>query len=112
MKLSEYREAFEKLGIHVAAMTYDDHAVSRKFTEKNDLHYPILKDIDAQHVKRFGILNENYEPGHRAYGIPHPGMFLVDDEGIIRAKFAEEDYRDRPAFEEVLKVARSMVNGD
>ncbi len=109
MELSKYRSRFDALGIRVVAMTYDDHEVSRKFSERSHISYPILKDVDARHVSAFGILNEAYERGHRAYGIPHPGMFLIDADGTIRAKFAEEDYRDRPAFDNVLEAARAMV---
>lgn len=61
---------------------------------------------------RLGILNEKYMPGHRAYGIPHPGMYLIDSEGIIRAKFAEADYRDRPSFEAVIQFIEEMPEGD
>ncbi|MBD3648787.1 MAG: redoxin domain-containing protein [Pseudomonadales bacterium] len=109
MKLSEFESRFQELGINVVGMTYDPNDVSRKFSEQNDITYPILRDVNAHYVRAFGILNEAYEPGHRAYGIPHPGMFLIDGAGVIRAKFAEEDYRQRPEFEMVLEAAREMV---
>ena len=50
----------------------------------------------------------DYEPGHRVYGIPYPGIFLVDPNGVIQAKFAEESYRDRPDFANVLEAAANL----
>ena len=90
-------------------MTYDDYPDALKFFKQNDLTIPILKDVNVQHVNSFGILNQKYEPGHWAYGIPLPGIFLVDKNGMIRAKFAEQDYRDRPDLENVLEAIRTMV---
>ncbi|HIL95900.1 MAG TPA: redoxin domain-containing protein [Pseudomonadales bacterium] len=91
-------------------MTYDDYPDALKFHEQHELAIPILRDVNVQHVNSFGILNDKYEPGHWAYGIPLPGIFLVDKNGTIRAKFAEEDYKDRPDLENVLEAARAMVS--
>jgi len=109
VQLSEYRSKFEALGIRVAAITYDPNETSRKFSEKHGIEFPIFRDVNAKYVRQFGILNEKYEPGDWAWGIPHPGMFLVDGDGVIRGKFAEEDYRKRPAFDIVLEAAKEMV---
>jgi peroxiredoxin len=59
-------------------------------------------------VNALGILNEDYEPSSRAYGVPHPGIFLLDPNGVIRAKFAEEGYRARPDFDSVLEAAANL----
>lgn len=109
MELSAYKAEFESLGFKVAAMTYDSLSITAKFTKKNNINFPILHDIDAQHVKSFGVLNMNYELGHRVYGIPLPGILLLDADGVLLAKFAEEDYKDRPDFTLVIEAARKAV---
>ena len=68
---------------------------------------PMLYDEDSAHIKAMGILNMQYEPGNRAYGIPYPGIFVLDNNAIIRAKLAEEDYRIRPDFSLVLEAAQA-----
>ncbi|MFT5208320.1 MAG: peroxiredoxin [Flavobacterium sp.] len=110
MQLSKFEKDFEKLGIKAVSMTYDKNADIVKFAKKEGIKFPLLSDVDAQHVIRFGILNKDYEPGHRAYGIPYPGIFLVDDKGIIVEKFAEEGYRARPPWDMILERAKSMAN--
>ncbi len=109
MELSERQAAFTDLGIQVAVMTYESQEIHLNFTKQHDIGYPILSDLDARHVKAFGILNEAYAPGHRVYGIPHPGIFLVDREGNIKAEFSEQEYRQRPQLDRVIEAARKMV---
>ena len=70
--------------------------------------FPLLRDEDTTHVTALGILNTEYEPGSRAYGIPYPGIFLLSPDGAVLAKFAEEDYRNRPDFDYVLEAARGL----
>ena len=72
MQLEENREEFEKLGVKVAGMTYDSQEVLSGFHNKENLGYPLLQDVDAQHVNAYNIRNLDYAQGHRAYGIPHP----------------------------------------
>ena len=54
-------------------MTSDPLEVLLDFHDEHQLGYPLLRDQDARHVKAYGVLNPEYEPGHRAYGIPLPG---------------------------------------
>jgi peroxiredoxin len=108
VQLSDLEQEFEEMGIKVIAMTYDKNAEMSKFSKRENIDFPLLADVDAEHAIRFGILNKDYEPGHRAYGIPYPGMFLVNKKGIIFDKFSEEGYRNRPPWEKVLERAKQM----
>jgi formylmethanofuran dehydrogenase subunit E-like metal-binding protein len=56
-----------------------------------------------------GILNEGYEPDEPAYGIPHPGIFIVDPDNTIVGKIFVEDYRKRVESETVLAEARELL---
>ena len=108
MQLTEIAEQFEEMGLSVVAMTYDSVEMLKTVEEDQGIDFALLHDEDVTHVNALGIRNMDYEAGHRAYGIPYPGMFIVDSDGVIRAKFAEEDYRDRPDFEFVLEAAASL----
>lgn len=112
MKLNEINGQFEALGVGVAGMTYDDPEHIRQFHDEWELGFPLLRDVDAQHVKAWGIRNEQYEEGTFAYGIPHPGIVLLSPEGKILAKFAEPGYRSRPDWDTVLKQVRSVVGDE
>ncbi len=109
MELSEAQAQFDALGISVAAITHDSVATNKKFSDQYGIRFPLLSDGKAVHTRAFGILNENYSPGDRAYGTPHPGIFLINAEGVIHGKFAEDGYRKRPALGLILEAATEMV---
>jgi len=107
--LTEWQNDFEALGLKVAAMTYDAVPELAEFGEEREVAYPLLSDQSAKHVDAWGIRNEKYEPGHPAYGIAHPGVFLLDQGGVIQLKRADPDYTERPAFDELLATARTLL---
>ena len=108
MQLIDISDQFEAMGINVAAITYDSVELLKTVQEDQDAQFPLLHDEDVTHVNAFGIRNLDYEPGHRVYGIPYPGIFLISPDGIIKHKLAEARYQDRPDFTDVLEAAASM----
>ncbi len=111
MELNEITKKFEALGVKVAGMTYDEPDEIKQFHQKWKLAFPILRDVDRQHVDAWGIRNEEYNEGSFAYGIPHPGVVLLSPEGKILAKFAEPGYRSRADWPTVLEEVRKLVGG-
>ena len=89
-------------------MTYDDQAILSEFQADKKLGYPLLQDVDAAHVKAYGVLNTDYEPGHMAYGIPNPGILYIKADGTLGAKFAVPGYRERPPFEDVFRIISEL----
>lgn len=108
MQLTEISDQIEAMGISVVALTYDSVELLKTVQEDQNIQFTLLHDEDVSHVNAFGVRNLDYEPGHRVYGIPYPGIFLVDPNGVIKAKFAEERYQDRPPFEDVLEAAAQL----
>ena len=87
-------------------MTYDDRAILASFHQENELGYPLLQDVGAKHVMAYGIRNEQYQPGESGYGVPHPGVILLNSEGTVELKFAYPGFRDRPSFDAIYsKIA-------
>jgi len=108
VQLTEIADQFEAMGISLVAMTYDSVEMLKSVEEDMDVQFTMLRDEDIKHVNALGILNTDYEPDSRAYGVPHPGIFLIGPDGVIRAKFAEEGYRTRPDFNYVLEAAAEL----
>lgn len=90
-------------------MTNESPATHRKFVNKYDAQFALLTDRNSDYFRQLGIFNDELAPDHRFYGIPHPGIMLVDAAGQIVAKFAEADYRDRPALIDVIEAARTLA---
>jgi peroxiredoxin len=111
VKLNDIRDQFESIGVSVVGMTYDKPEFIHAFCEKWDIGYRFLRDVDLQHVEAWGIRNEEYGPGTFGYGIPHPGVVLISREGKILAKWAEEGYRSRADWSDVLTEVRTIMVG-
>jgi peroxiredoxin len=108
VQLAQWQERFAALGVNVAAMTYDDISALKTFHDQQNLDYPLLRDVDAKYVKAFGVLNQEYQPGDRGYGIPYPGILFIRPDGEIAAKFAVPGYRGRPPFEDVYQTLEDL----
>ncbi len=107
-QMVEATPEFAAFGVNLATMTYDPVATLAEAAVDHDVDFPLLYDADTKHVKAMGILNSQYEPGHRAYGIPYPGIFLVDRNGVIVHKYSDQDYRLRPELDVVLEAAAKL----
>jgi peroxiredoxin len=86
IQLQEHKSSFDQAGIGMVAITYDDPALQQAFVHKFDIQYPLLHDVETMTFKTLGILNEKYAPGDSAYGIPHPGIIVINRDGIIVGK--------------------------
>jgi peroxiredoxin len=103
--LDNYREA----GIGVVAMTYDDPALQAQFVAKWGIEYPLLHDVQTLSFRTLGILNEAYQPGDTAYGIPHPGMVVIDPDGLVVGKLFLESYSVRVDALSALDFAKTAL---
>ena len=92
------------------AITYDSPELQQVFIDAASLTYPLLSDIDATTFKRLGILNEQFGPEHRAYRIPHPGIFVLNPELEIVGKIFVESYKVRVDAEGVLAYALQALD--
>ena len=83
------------MGLGIASVSYDSAALLRNFAERKDLHYPMLSDPESKMIRAFDILNDNFPKDHQFYGVPFPGMYLIDEHGVVKAKYFEDDHRER-----------------
>lgn len=92
------------------AISYDDAEVLAEFSEKQSIPYPLLSDIDSAVIRRFGILNDSIEPGDALlYGIPYPGTYVCDEDGVVVAKFFHDSYKKRDSAEVLVDAALGRV---
>lgn len=109
VQLQENIESFNNAGIAVVAMTYDAPELQQAFIDEHAISYPFLSDVDASSVKTLDILNTEYQPGDSAYGIPYPGIFVVNPNMEIVGKIFVEPYSVRVDAAGVLSYANSVL---
>ncbi len=90
----------------VAAISYDPVPVLASFATKHDITYPLLSDEGSAVITRLGLLNHQIraERAHwgrtmepRYEGLPFPGTFLLDEDGVITEKLFQRSHRVRPS---------------
>jgi len=74
------------------------------FTRRRHIGFPLLSDPDSEIIRRFGLLNPEYEPGNVAHGVPYPATFVVDRQGVVKERYAEEGYPYRRTAASILTL--------
>lgn len=101
---------------HIAfyAISYDEPAALRAFSEEHSIRFSILSDADSEIIRRFGILNTLVpDDDHPWHGIPFPGAYVIDSDGTIVAKFFENNLMVRPTAEQLRRAATGTdVSGE
>lgn len=99
------------LGYPLVGVSYDTPAKLRKFARQRKIDYTLLSDESSAIIDAFGIRNTEYGSGHYAEGVPHPVIFVVDQNGRVLEKFSREGYKERPEPEVVIGALRTLAAG-
>ncbi|KJD44619.1 peroxiredoxin-like family protein [Paenibacillus terrae] len=99
-----------------------EHSMSMQ--QKNELSFHVLSDLHNQTAEKYNLkfklpefAHEIYRSldisldtfnGDSAWELPVPATYVIDSEGIIRAEFADADYKKRMQPADVLQVLRSL----
>lgn len=110
VQLNAQVQAFRQARIALVALTYDAPALQQRFIDRHAIGYPFLSDVDAYSVSALGILNGDYAPGDSAYGIPHPGIFVISPQGEIVGKLFIDGYEQRVDAASVLAYADALLD--
>jgi len=107
------RDAFAKFelnDIKLYAVSYDDQETLAEFAREQRIPYPLLSDIDSDVIKRYGILNTQVSADDAfLFGIPFPGAYVCDEDGIVVAKFFHDTYKKRDSAETLIDAALGRI---
>jgi peroxiredoxin len=106
VQLQKDLKSINDAGIQVIGISYDSPAVLKRFSERSKVTFPLLSDPESKTIDAYHIRNKVAKG--KAVGVPHPGTFILDQEGVIRAKLFLEGYRDRHSTEELIKAAKTV----
>ena len=96
----------EDAGVQIVGISYDEPKVLKTASERMKITFPLLSDPDSKTIEAYHIRNESAKG--KAEGVPRPGTFVVDEEGVIRAKLFLEGYRDRHTTEALIMAAKAV----
>jgi len=95
IEINQWQDKLNKIGYNFAGISYDSTEILKKFSDKQQLKYPLLADQNYQTMKDYKVLHQDYKPGSKNYGIPYPGVMIVDNSGKISYRYFYQGYEDR-----------------
>jgi len=115
---------FEKYGAQVIAITPQSPDKSAEQVKKDGFPFQVLSDSTASVMKAYQLYFELPNDLMRIYkehgldieafngegrkGLPTPGAFIIDKNGIIRTMQAEVDYKTRMAPEAIIAALAAL----
>jgi len=100
----------EKRGYALAGISYEPPQVDAQFIEKRGIKYTLLSDPMSEIIDRYNLRDPQYPPGNRAYGVPRPIIFILDRNGVIKAKLYEDTFKKRPPVGLVIETLDKVAS--
>jgi peroxiredoxin len=104
----------DRSGIALFGLSYDPVETLAAFADKRAITFPLLSDEGSRVIRRLGLLNQHVAEQHAFYGVavrdehhgvPYPGIFVLDENGVVVEKHFEQSYRVRPTAALVREYA-------
>ena len=93
-----YKELL-KNGFIVLGVSADNQKSHQRFTERYQLPFPLIADVDKEIIKKYGVWGKKKFMGREYEGV-HRTTFLIGEDGIILAVF--EKVKPAKHSEEIL----------
>ncbi len=103
LELNKIQDEFSNLGYDLAGISYDSTEVLNQFSSQYAIKFPLLADQQAQTMLAFDILNKAYGKGDDNYGIPYPGVVVINAQGKVTNSYFYQGYKNRVDFNELYK---------
>ena len=98
-------------GLGIGAVSYDSVAVLGDFSGRRGITFPLLSDPGSRTIREYGILNTTIAPtNQQAYGVPFPGTFILNRDGVVTARFFEPAYQERNTVASILVRLGSAID--
>jgi peroxiredoxin len=98
-------EDFQAAGAEVLAVSSSSPDEHKKVAEKIGARFPILSDAEGKAMRAYGLLHEDaLKPASFDSPVARPAEFVIDGEGVIRARFLTDNWRVRARPEQLLEA--------
>lgn len=125
MTIATLAEAQHRIGrARIVAISAEVQRFTRRIRTETGAKFMFLSDIDAEYANSIGLaitvepaLIALYEragkripdfQGSKGWVLPIPAVFVLDRQGVVRARHIDPDYRKRMEVEELLRAAADL----
>jgi peroxiredoxin len=86
---------FEEKGAKIMGISVDSPWSHRAWAQERSIEFPLLSDFQREVIEDYGVRHKR--------GFPERAYFVIDREGIVRAKKIEDSPSDQPKVQTVLE---------
>jgi peroxiredoxin len=108
-KLQGNLDRIRTLGASLVAVSVDERPLARRMADELGLEFAVVGDRDGATIDAYGVRNRLLGI---AGGIPHPALFIIDSQGVVRFREVSHDYRRRTTPSRMLRALGRIVTGD
>ena len=105
MELQRHLSDFTAADVRLFAISNDPPEVLAAFATEFGIEYPLLSDAGSVFIRELGILNTLIDPDETVYGIPYPGVYVIDSDRRVTQKLFHRLYTERDASARLLRLA-------
>lgn len=121
--LQSHLQEFEKLNTTIVAISAEKQNYCLSTTKRHGLSYKVLSDPTNSIAKKYKLLYQSQSSlnlfsdlgledailnGEISYQLPVPASFFINQQKIIRYRFINPDYKQRPKADEILNAIRNL----
>jgi peroxiredoxin len=120
--LGKAQARIEALGARMVAIVPDREQFAAEMKQDSNVKFPILSDVDngyamslnlaiwvgaemEEYMTKIGRRLPQYQ-GNDSWVLPIPATFVVGQDGRVKARFVDPDYRKRMAIEELIAALK------
>lgn len=103
LEINEWNVRINSLGYNVAAISYDAVEILQGFSAKHQLQFPLLSDQQQRTMKAMNVLNLDVNPESEHYGIPYPGVMIINADGKLVYNYFYQGYKKRVKLENLYQ---------
>ncbi len=90
-------EEFEKRGVQLLAIAPDTLEHARSYFQREEIPFPALADPEREVYRLYDVKSALVSLGQR------PGLFIVDEDGVVRYAYLGWQQWEIPSVEETLR---------
>jgi len=111
--LRDAQDRLNAANIRVVVISIDDQEALEVYRISESFPFMMLSDENSKIIEDYGVLNTQITKSDAFfYGIPFPGIFLSDTQGLVIGKFFHDSYKKRDSAENLIDLAAGRITLD
>jgi len=104
VQLQRIQKKIEDAGAQVVGISYDPAEKLKGYAKRQKITFPLLSDFGSKTIDAYDIRYKEAPP--ETSGFARHATFILDQKGVIRAKFFRLSYQERPAVDALINALK------